>query len=229
MSDAPIQKRGTLIAVAAVAGILAGTAAVYVSGLRNGNEELLATECAEALKAAARVGPYAKGEVAAFRVAKQGDILDDLLFQEPDGDLTGIRQMAGKVLLVNLWATWCVPCRAEMPTLDRLAGARNGNDFQVVAVDVDVSDAAKRAPAFLEEIGVKNLAFYSDPSLAILNAVKKRGLAIGLPTTLLVAANGCRIGVLEGPAEWDSPDALALIDAAIGKPARPAPAGAPAI
>jgi len=215
-SDAPNRKRGALIAAAA-AGVLAGTAAVYVSGSNPGNE-LLAAECADALAAAQRAAPLAKGEVAAFRVAKSGDLLDDLVFYAPDGRLTGIRALAGKTLLINLWATWCVPCRAEMPTLDRLAATRSGPDFAVIAVDLDVSDAAKRAPAFLDEIGVKNLAFYSDPSLAVLGAVKRRGLSIGLPTTLLVDPKGCRIGVMEGPAEWDSPDARALIEAAVGKP-----------
>jgi thiol-disulfide isomerase/thioredoxin len=216
-SDGAVPKRGAFIAVAAAAGIMAGTAAVYVSGLSNGNDQLLAAECADALAAAVRAAPFARGDVAAFRVTKSGDLLDDLVFYEADGDQTGVRAMAGKTLLINFWATWCVPCRAEMPTLDRLAGARNGDDFAVVAVDVDVSDAARRAPAFLADMGVKNLPFYSDPSLAVLNAVKRRGLAIGLPTTLLVDPKGCRIGVVEGPAEWDSPDARALIDAAIGK------------
>jgi thiol-disulfide isomerase/thioredoxin len=196
--------------------MLAGTAAVYVSGLDPGNEGLFAAECAGALAAAARAAPWAKGEVAAFRVARSGDLMDDLMFYAPDGQRTGIAAFAGKTLLVNFWATWCVPCRAEMPTLDRLAAARSGDDFAVIAVDLDVSDAARRAPAFLAEIGVRNLAFYSDPSLAVLSAVKRRGLAIGLPTTLLIDPNGCRIGVMEGPAEWDSPDARALIDAAVG-------------
>jgi thiol-disulfide isomerase/thioredoxin len=215
-NDAPTRKRGALIAVAAAAGVLAGTAAVYVSGLDPGNESLSAAECTEALAAAERAAPLAKGEVAAFRVAKTGDLMDDLRFYGPDGQLTGIRGFAGKTLLVNLWATWCVPCREEMPMLDRLAAARSGDDFAVVTIDLDVSDAARRAPAFLEEIGVRNLAFYSDPSLAVLSAVKRRGLAIGLPTTLLIDPKGCRIGVMEGPAVWDSPDARALIEAAIG-------------
>jgi thiol-disulfide isomerase/thioredoxin len=208
--------------LAAAAGILAGTAAVYVSGLDDGNVSLSAARCADALSAAARAGPFAKGEVAAFRVARKGDVLDDLIFYGPDGQMTGIGRFAGKTVLINLWATWCVPCRAEMPTLDRLAAARSGDDFTVVAVDLDVSDAAKRAPGFLADIGVRNLAFYSDPSLGVLSAVKRRGLSIGLPTTLLIDPKGCRIGVLEGPAEWDSPDARALIDAAVGSAGQPA-------
>jgi thiol-disulfide isomerase/thioredoxin len=218
-SEAPIRTRGGLIAIAAAAGVLAGAVAVYVSQSGDGNVALTAADCADALTAAARAAPFAKGEVAAFRFAKAADPLDDLQFFGPDGKWTGISDLAGKTLLVNFWATWCVPCRAEMPTLDRLAAARDGNDFQVVAVDLDVSDAAKRAPAFLAEIGVEHLPFYSDASLAVLNAIKKRGLAIGLPTTLLVDPRGCRIGAIEGPAAWDSPEARALIDAAVAGPA----------
>jgi len=206
--------RAGLVAVAAVAGVLAGTAAVYVSRSGDGNAAFTAVNCADALAAAKRVGPLATGEVAAFRAARASDALTDLTFIGPDGQPTGIAAFAGKTLLVNLWATWCVPCRAEMPTLDQLQAERGGADFAVVAVDVDVGDAAKGAPAFLNDLGVDHLPFYSDPSLTVLNAVKKRGIAIGLPTTLLVDPNGCRIGVLEGPAAWDSPDAKALIDAA---------------
>ena len=164
-SEAPVRTRGGLIAVAAAAGVLAGTVAVYVSQSGDGNVALTTADCAEALKAAARAAPFAKGEVAAFRVAKAADPLDDLRFLGPDGQSTGIGDLAGKTLLVNFWATWCIPCRAEMPTLDRLAKARNGDDFQVIAIDLDVSDAARRAPAFLADIGVEHLPFYSDPSL----------------------------------------------------------------
>jgi thiol-disulfide isomerase/thioredoxin len=226
-SEEPYRKRGALIAVAAVAGILAGTAAVYVSGLSDSNVSLSVADCANALAAAKRAAPFARGEVAAFRVAREADSLDGIAFLAPDGKPTDIAAFAGKTLLVNLWATWCVPCRAEMPTLDRLARQRNGDDFAVMAVDLDVSDAAKRAPGFLQEIGVENLPFYSDPSLGVLNAVKKRGIAIGLPTTILVDAKGCRIGVLEGPAVWDSPDAKALLDAAGGRTPAPTDAKAP--
>ncbi len=116
-------------------------------------------------------------------------------------------------MLVNVWATWCVPCRAEMPTLDRLQAARGGKDFQVAAVNIDLNNP-ERAKAFLAEIGVKNLAFYSDPTTGLFNQLKGRGLGFGLPTTVLVDGKGCRLGVVEGPAEWDSPDARALIEAA---------------
>jgi len=212
------KRRGLMIlGAAAVAGMIAGTVAVYVSGSGNGNapgEDVAAVDCSGALATGERIAPLTTGEVAAFRVADKPDPVRDLVFKTPDGEDTDLSAFAGKTVLLNLWATWCVPCREEMPALDRLQGALGGNDFQVVAVNVDVKNP-ERAQAFLDEIGVSQLAFYSDPSMAIFNAMKKRGLAFGLPSTILVDGKGCRIGGVEGPAEWDSEEAKALIEAAV--------------
>ena len=203
-----------LLGVAAIAVILAGTVAVYVRGSGNSNGGVLGVDCADALAAAKRLAPFATGEIAAFRPADGAEPLDDLAFKAPDGSDTNLAAFSGRVVLVNLWATWCVPCRAEMPALDRLQSAMGGQTFTVVAINVDVKNP-QRAKDFLGEIGVRNLAFYSDPTLGVFNTLKRRGLAIGLPTTLLVDGKGCRIGIVEGPAAWDSPEAKALIGAAI--------------
>ena len=205
-----------LVGLIAAAGVLAGTVAVYVNQSRKGNEAALAlAHCAGALDAARRVGPLATGEVAAFRAAEAPDLLTDLSFQGADDGAVTLSDFAGKTVLLNLWATWCVPCRAEMPALDRLQAALGGDRFTVVAVNVDVSDPA-RAHAFLDQVGVKQLGFYADPSYNILTDLKRRGLAFGLPTTLLIDGKGCRIGVMQGPAAWDSDDAKALVRAVIG-------------
>ena len=116
--------------------------------------------------------------------------------------------------LVNLWATWCGPCRQEMPALDRLQAALGGDDFAVVPVSIDIGDP-ERPKAFLEQIGVKNLPLYTDRTTKIFEDVKARGLAIGLPVTVLLDRNGCRLGHINGPAEWDSEDGRRLIEAAI--------------
>ncbi len=205
-----------MLGVAAVAGMLAGAIAVYVKVSADGNGAggEAAVACAGAVEAAARLAPLAKGEMAAFRPVDKPDLVTDLAFQAPDGSQTGLKAFAGKTVLVNLWATWCVPCRAEMPALDRLEGALGSDTFSVVAVNVDQNNP-ERARDFLKEIGVAKLAFYADPSFAIFNALKKRGLALGLPTTILVDGKGCRIGGVEGPAEWDSEDAKALVEAAL--------------
>ncbi len=119
-------------------------------------------------------------------------------------------------MLLNLWATWCVPCRAEMPTLDKLEGELGGPDFQVVAVNIDTRNP-QRPKDFLKQIGVKNLAYYADPSAQAFQDLKDIGRAFGMPTTLLVDPKGCEIGTIAGPADWASNDALKLIKAALGK------------
>lgn len=215
--ERPGLKRVVLVvAAAAVAGIVAGTVAVYVRGGGAGNTDAAAVDCAGALKVAERLVPLAHGEVAAFRPADKAEVFTDIAFKAPDGSDISLAAFAGRTVLLNLWATWCVPCRAEMPALDRLQAAVGGDDFAVAAVNVDVREPA-RAAAFLESIGVTSLALYTDPTLAVFNEMKRRGLAIGLPTTVLIDPKGCRLGILEGPAAWDSIEARTLIDAARGR------------
>ena len=120
----------------------------------------------------------------------------------------------GKTLLINIWATWCAPCREEMPTLDKLQAKLGSKDFEVVIINIDTA-RRERAPAFLKEIGVKNLAFYSDPKAEAFYKLKSAGKATGLPTTYLVGKDGCEIATLAGPANWASDEALALIRAAL--------------
>ena len=127
-------------------------------------------------------------------------------FQDAAGKLHDLSEFSGKVVLLNFWATWCVPCRTEMPSLERLQQAMGGEDFTVVTISLDRAGYGKAA-AFLEEIGVKNLPVYVDPGL---QAARKLG-AVGLPVTLLLNRKGDEIGRLIGPAEWDSAEAKAFI------------------
>jgi thiol-disulfide isomerase/thioredoxin len=217
MSDKQLQTRpyARWLGLAVLIGGLVAAAAVYVKVSRPGNgSAVTAVDCADALRAARRTDPLAKGEVAAFEPTGSADLLSDLSFKGPDGGDLSLADFAGKTVLLNFWATWCVPCRTEMPALDRLEAAMGGDRFQVVAINLDLNDAT-RARAFLDNIGVKQLAFYSDPTMGIFAGLKRRGLAFGLPTTLLVDGKGCRIGVMEGPAAWDSEDARALIRSAM--------------
>lgn len=203
---------GAIVAVAVVAGAVA----VYVNASGNSNGVATASaDCAGAVAAAARAKPFAKGELAAFRPADEPRALGDLAFNDADGKPVTLAGLGNGAALVNFWATWCVPCRTEMPTLDRLEAAMGGDSFSVVPVNIDLN-ATERARAFLDEIGVAHLPFYSESSGALFKDLKRRALAIGLPTTVLVDGKGCEIGVLEGPAEWDSEDAQALIRAAMG-------------
>ena len=216
MAEAGLKARRRLqiFGLAAVAGAVAGVLAVYF--MRSGDGNVVAgVDCSPALAAAKRAAPLAKGEVAAFQAATSADSLGSLAFKGADGaDLT-LASFAGKTVLVNLWATWCIPCRKEMTALDRLQASAGSDRFQVVAVNIDLN-APDKARAFLAEIGVASLPFYSDPSMGVFTRLRGRGLALGLPTSLLIDGKGCRIGVVEGPAEWDGNDAKALITAAEG-------------
>jgi thiol-disulfide isomerase/thioredoxin len=132
--------------------------------------------------------------------------LPDIQFQDGDGHARSIADFRNKVVLLNVWATWCVPCRKEMPTLDRLQSELGSNDFEVVALSIDRggADAVRK---FFGEIGVAHLAIYIDTS-----GKTFRDLAVvGLPTTLLIDRGGREIGRLVGPAEWNTPDMIAFI------------------
>jgi thiol-disulfide isomerase/thioredoxin len=140
----------------------------------------------------------------------------EIMFQGPEGQPLTLANLKGKALLVNLWATWCVPCRQEMPALDKLQAAVGGQDFEVVAINVDTRNIEK-PKAWLQETGIHNLAFYADPSGKLLQVLQRSGHVVGLPTTLMVDANGCEIALMKGPADWASPDAVALVRAALGR------------
>ena len=175
-----------------------------------------AAECAGAPEAAAALDPLVGGEVAAFQIARDPDQLGDLTFVGAEGEPKSLADFSGKVALVNLWATWCAPCRKEMPALDRLQAALGGEDFAVVPVSIDTG-GPDTAEKFLESVGVEQLPLYTDPSTDIFNEMKKRSLALGLPVTVLLDREGCLLGNMNGPAEWDSEDGLRLIRAAIGE------------
>jgi len=211
-----------LVLLALVAGALAGAVAVYVRENHLGNAAQPQIAAASANDAACtakadearKIGASATGQVAALLPADPPQSLKDLAFEGPDGQPMTLGDRAGKTLLINLWATWCAPCRAEMPALDALQQEKGSDSFEVVAINVDTGDASK-PQKFLEETGVKNLALYREPTLALFDSVKKRGLALGLPVTMLVDGEGCLLGFMNGPAEWSSEDAKRLIDAAL--------------
>jgi thiol-disulfide isomerase/thioredoxin len=122
--------------------------------------------------------------------------------------------LAGQVVVLEFWATWCAPCRAEMPMLANLHEALSGEDFAVIATSID-SDDDNRPEDFLQETDATALAYHREPSLRLFNSLREAGLAKGMPTTLLIAPDGCVAGVLHGIAEWDSPDAKRLVRAAL--------------
>ena len=213
-----------LILAALVAGVLAGAVAVYVSESGSGNNAASGTvaaaagkddaACAAKAGRAKQIAAKAVGQVAALQPADPPQSLKSLAFNGPDGKPMTLADHAGKTVLLNLWATWCAPCRAEMPALDALQKEKGSNAFEVVAVNVDTGDDTK-PKKFLKEIGIQTLGFYRDPTIALFNEAKTRGLALGLPVTMLIDADGCLIAHMNGPAEWSSPDAKRLVEAAL--------------
>jgi thiol-disulfide isomerase/thioredoxin len=201
------------IAVAGVAAAVVGLAAVYGIGGLRGNQDVDAA-CVPGLKAAPRLAPFARGEVAAVSVLTRPRPVPDLRFDDEEGHGRSLPDWRGRLVLLNLWATWCVPCRREMPALDALQAALGGPDFEVVAVNIDTRDPAKPL-AFLKEVGVSRLAYYTDDSARVFEDLKEAGKAFGMPTTVIVDRNGCEIGAMAGPAEWASDDGVKLVSAAI--------------
>lgn len=195
------------VAAATVFGVL------YVTLADKGNQAV-AAECRPAVERAQALDPAIGGELAAFRVSERPAKLSGLAFRGPDDAPLTLAAFKGKVTLLNLWATWCAPCRQEMPSLDRLSAALGGDRFAVVPVSIDVGDKARPAE-FLQSIGVEHLPLYTDRSTEIFESLKREQLAVGLPVTLLLDANGCSLGHINGPAEWDSQDGRRLVEAAI--------------
>jgi thiol-disulfide isomerase/thioredoxin len=202
-----------LIAVAAIAVAAAGFAVLYGKG-GPGKDE--AAACPNAGAVAARLAPLAHGQVAALNVEKRPKPAIAVSFNGPDGKKLTLADFRGRNVLLNLWATWCVPCRAEMPALDRLQAKFGGPDFQVVAVNIDTVRLDK-PKTFFADASVKNLNLYADPTADAFEALKVAGKALGLPTSLLIDKEGCEIGVMAGPASWDSQDAEAAISALLGR------------
>ncbi len=163
------------------------------------------------------LSPEARATVDA---ARQGDMARLVLhdapkepvatpFAGPDGEAT-IADWAGRVVLMNFWATWCPPCLKEMPSLDRLQAALGGEDFEVVAVSTDRGDPGKPA-RWLADNGIERLALFHDPRLRLAQA----SALLGQPTTLVIDRQGREIARFTGETEWDAPEAQALLRAVI--------------
>jgi thiol-disulfide isomerase/thioredoxin len=200
------------VVLLAAAGALVGAVYGIGSAIRNPG----AAACRPAMELARRIAPLARGEVAAVAVAGKPLRLPDLTFNDADGRSRALADWRGRSVLFNLWATWCIPCRQEMPALDALQAKLGGPDFEVVAVNIDTRDPDKPR-SWLREVGITRLAYYADPSAKVFQDLKIAGKAIGMPTTLLVDPSGCEIGTISGPAEWASEEGVRLVSAALGR------------
>jgi len=151
--------------------------------------------------------------VGAALAVPQGFVLHDtprpvinVRYQTRDGGRGDMEDFRGKVILVNVWATWCVPCREEMPTLDALQAELGSDRFEVVALSIDRAGAPV-VQRFYDEIGITNLKMYVDKTMLSMTALR----TIGLPTTILIDAQGQELGRLVGAAEWDDPEMVSFL------------------
>lgn len=129
-----------------------------------------------------------------------------LRFAAADGETMSLSSFRGRVVLLNIWATWCAPCRKEMPALDRLADKLGGSNFEVVALSIDRTGMGP-IRSFYDKTGIRNLRMYLDQDSAAMAAL---GIT-GVPTTLLIDADGREVQRWVGPVEWDSPEVVELI------------------
>lgn len=150
--------------------------------------------------------PPLHGTVSGFSLAAEATAAPNVNFTNADGAQVSLYDFKGKVVLLNLWATWCAPCVKELPDLDRLQASLGGSNFQVVALSSD-RNGAEKVPPFLKNLRIANLTPFLDPDSVATRAFSPRGL----PTTVLIDAAGREVGRLEGAAEWDSPEARDLI------------------
>lgn len=205
-------KRRIFVSAGLFAAALGIATLVYVS---NGTQSQ-AHECSVAAGAADAIDMVAQGQLAALMPTGTGRGYADLAFLDDDGKNITMADLAGKSLLVNFWATWCGPCREEMPALNTLEADYGSDQFEVVTISLDVGDdGVQKAQQFLDDHGLENLALYADPTFAAFERLKTEGVALGLPATILLDESGCELAVLQGPAVWDSQDGRNVVETLI--------------
>ena len=157
-------------------------------------------------------GPVLAASMPSFVISESPKPLPELHFTEGESLARTLSDFKGKVVLLNIWATWCVPCRKEMPTLDRLQAALGGSDFGIITLSID-QQGIGAVNKFYDEIGIQHLARYVDSA----NEGYQNFGVVGLPTTLLIDRQGRELGRLIGPSEWDAPVMIAFLQDIINK------------
>jgi thiol-disulfide isomerase/thioredoxin len=198
----------------AMAALLSAAVAIAITVWVSNAGLLAASQCVPQSIAAQKIDAAAVGQLAALNGTGTGRGYSAMKFTDADGNPRTLGDFAGKTLLVNFWASWCVPCRAEMPALDKLAAAENGADFMVLPINLDLgAGGLDKARAFLAAGNWTNLPLYADPTFEAFKQLQLSAVALGLPSTLLIDRKGCELAVLQGPAEWDSQDGRNVIAA----------------
>lgn len=217
MADTSKKRGFMIVGLALIVGLFAGVFIVYGTGGLSGNgsdeTNVAAAACKADDAALAALDAAAKGELAAMRIASKPVPLAHVGLELPDGKSMSIGDWKDKVVLLNLWATWCGPCREEMPDLAKLQETYGGDDFEVLALNVD-RNGGDKPQKFLESINAPALGLYLDPANKSFQDLRSQGLVFGLPTTMILDSAGCVQGVLAGIAHWGSDDAKNLVEVA---------------
>lgn len=187
----------------AIVVLLAAAGLYWLSGSTGKDQSPPAEATATA---AGSLKSLATGPLAGFLVHEPRKDIGAFTFKDASGTDRSLADFKGRVVLLNLWATWCAPCRKEMPDLAKLQKELGGPGFEVVALSLD-RKGAEASSAFLKETGADNLALYTDTESKALAAVN----ALGLPATILIDKDGKEAGRLLGPANWASDEAKAMI------------------
>lgn len=181
--------RRVLVGVAVLAAVVAATISFYTATRQTGT-----------------CGP-GTGPMAAFRPTDGMPAVPDVSYVDGDGNAHALADLRGGGLVLNFWATWCAPCVAEMPALDRLQGRLGTGGIRVLPLSGD-RNGAEAVRAFYAKTGVGHLPVAVDAGLKVARAFKVKGL----PTTVLIDAKGRERGRLVGAAPWDSEEAMKLLD-----------------
>lgn len=210
--------RGMVMTLAFILPAMIGYGAVYVMARGADNDvasvpvaKVAGPVVAQAAAPVSGVNPLSTGEMIKFVFKKEPEAMPEIAFVDGTGAAKTLKDFKGRVVLLNLWATWCLPCRKEMPALDRLQAALGSDKFEVVALSLDRA-GVEASRKFLDSIKITNLKLYVDPTAKANGPLK----IFGMPTTILIDAQGREVGRLLGEAEWDSDDARKLIKATQG-------------
>ena len=200
-------KRRIVLAAIAATSLLVAALLAYDIARRSSSS---ATQVAGPIPSTGSTAPNRSANPLSLSVSEQPRPVPEIRFQDDQGHGLTLANFRGRVVLLNIWATWCVPCRKEMPTLDRLQSRLGGKDFQVIALSID-RKGIEAVKDFYREVGVEKLAIYLDPS-----AKGSHDLAIpGVPTTLLINREGSEVARKLGEAQWDSPEMVSLVEQTI--------------
>lgn len=207
-ANTPKQPGKSLVPILAGIAIIAGLlAAVYVLSSASSKP-----------KVEAGYARFATGALASLQIISMPPAQPDLPIYDGDGAPTQMAALRGKATLVNIWATWCAPCLSEMPTLAALATEYKDRGLLVVPISIDEAGKAAQARDLLKGLSKGVLNFYIEPSKQLPFALRPKGGALGVPITILYDSQGREIARLTGGADWTSPQAHALIEAALANP-----------